>query len=417
MRKRLAFSRMAPIVVLVGVLLSTSPFGLPREATAQPNDSPYRLVGYYPSYGIYEDYFVTDIPATELTHLNYAYIGISDNGQCVSIDPWTDTRYSYPGDEANLRLRGNIRQLQLLRGNHPDLKILMTIGGWNDSGNFSDVALTPAARTRFAQSCVAFMREYLFDGIDIDWRYPVSGGQTDGRPADLENFTLLLAELRAQLDTAGERDGRTYYLSMLAPAFPQLYQNIELNNAHIYLDWINLMTFGFHGEWSELASHHAPLYANTRDPRGEEMQQLYNVDAVVNVFLDAGVPANKLVVGLPFYAQTWLNVRPNDYFGLYQRADGVPAGTRPGGILYYRDMIPLLTNVNYTRFFDDEVRASWLYSAEERIAISYDDAQSLRDKVMYVRQHRLGGVMIWQVSYDDKDNPLLEVVNDALYQQ
>jgi chitinase len=261
------------------------------------------------------------------------------------------------------------------------------------------------------------MREYLFDGIDIDWRYPVSGGQTDGQPTDRENFTLLLAELRAQLDAAGDRDGRAYHLSMLAPPIPQLYQNIELERVHIYLDWINLMTFGFHGEWSELASHHAPLYANTRDPRGKEMQQLYNVDAVVSVFLDAGVPADKLVVGLPFYAQTWLNVRSNDYFGLYQKADGVPAGTRSGGILYYRDMIPLLTNVNYTRFFDNEVSASWLYSAEERIAISYDDVQTLRSKVMYVHQRQLGGVMIWQVSYDDKDDPLLEVVHDALYPQ
>ena len=407
--------RIRPLFVCLAVLVAIGATSV-SLVQAQPKGSPYRLVGYYPSYAIYEDYMVTDIQASELTHLNYAHIGISENGQCVSIDEWTDLQFRYPDDKPNLRLRGNIRQLQLMRGNNPNLKILMTIGGWDHSEYFSDVAATPEARTRFVRSCVAFMREYLFDGIDIDWRYPVSGGQVEGRSEDRANFTLLLAEFRAQLDASGERDDRAYPLTMLAPAVPELYANIELDGVHLYLDWINLMAFGFHGEWSELASHHAPLYPNARDPRSDEMRETYNVDAAVNAFLDAGVPADKLVVGIPFYAQTWRNVKPNDYFGLYQRADGVPAGTRPGGILYYRDMLPLLNNASYTRFFDEEASASWLYSANERIAISYDDAETIRNKVLYVRQHRLGGIMIWQLSYDDKDDPLLGVVHDLLYE-
>jgi chitinase len=137
----------------------------------------------------------------------------------------------------------------------------------------------------------------------------------------------------------------------------------------------------------------------------------------VETYLDAGVPADKIVVGIPFYAQTWRNVKPNDYFGLYQAADGVPEGTRPGGVLYYRDLLPLLQNDIYTRFFDEEAGVPWLYSANERIAISYEDPQSIRNKVHYVRQKKLGGVMIWQVCYDDKDQPLLDVVNAALTEE
>jgi chitinase len=258
------------------------------------------------------------------------------------------------------------------------------------------------------------MRQYLFDGLDIDWRYPVSGGQFEGRSEDRENFTLLLAELRAQLDEAAERDGRPYLLTMLVPAVDTLYANIEIDQVHRYVDWINLMAFGFHGEWSTIASHHAPLHANTRDPRGPVMQAEYNVDAVVNHFLDAGVPAHKLTVGIPFYAQTWRNVRQGDYLGLYQPADGVPSGTRPGGILYYRDMLPLLNNTSFVEFFDEETGVPWLFNPDELIAVSYEDARSIRNKVEYVRQRELGGVMVWQLPYDDPGNSLLHVTYTEL---
>lgn len=410
MKSRPFFATMLAVLVMAGVVPVTA-------AQTEEEPSPYRVVGYYPSYSIYEDYFVTDINADQLTHLNYAAADISENGQCVSSDVWTDTQYAYPGDKPNLRLRGNIRQLQLLRGEHPNLKILITIGGWEQSDHFSEVAQTPESRARFVRSCMAFVREYLFDGIDIDWRYPVSGGQVEGLPEDRENFTLLLEEFRTQLDEAGAVDNKAYLLTMLAPAVETLYKNIDLALVHPYLDWINLMSFGFQGEWSEVASHHAPLFGNTRDPRGSLMQENYNVSATVETFLDAGVPAEKLVVGIPFYAQTWRNVKPNDYFGLYQTADGVPTGTRPGGVLYYRDLLPLLQNDIYTRFFDEEAGVPWLYSDEERIAISYEDPESVRYKVHYVRQMDLGGVMIWQISYDDKDQPLLDVVNEALNEE
>jgi len=401
----------AILLVSTSIILLASSAG----AAAQSSEQPYRLVGYYASYSIYDDYFVTDIAANQLTHLIYGAVDISENGQCVSSDLWTDTQYPYPGDDDSLRLRGNIRQLQLMRGEHPNLKILMSVGSWEFSANFSDAALTVDSRSRLVRSCVAFMRQYLFDGIDLDWRYPVSGGPTPGRPEDRANYTLLMAEFRKQLDTAGEQDGRPYLLTMLAPATPDLYENIELDGISLYADWINLMTFGYQGAGSEIASHHAPLFGNTRDPRGEVLQQEYNVDATVNAYLNAGVPADKLVVGIPLYAQTWRNVKSNDYFGLYETANGVPAGTRPGGILYYRDMLPLLDNSDYTKFFDEAAGAPWLYSANERIAVSYENVQSIQNKVGYVQRRQLGGVMIWQLNYDNKADPLLASAYTALF--
>ncbi len=407
--------RLALIIVIlfVGIipLADTQPIAQAQDPTGARD---YRVVGYYPSYSIYEGYLVTDIAGSQLTHLNYAWGAISENGQCISSDLWTDTQYSYPKDTPDLRLRGNIRQLQLLRSENPNLKILFTVGGWDYSDRFSEVAATPASRERFARSCVALLRQYLFDGIDIDWRYPVSGGPVEGEPEDRENFTLLMAELRAQLDEAGQRDGNPYLLTMLMPTTPELYRNIEIDRIHVHVNWLNLMTFGFQGAWSDIASHHAPLYSNTRDPRGPVVQNQYNVDGVVRRMLDEGIPADKLVVGIPFYAQTWRNVRQGDYFGLYQETDAVPDGTRPGGVLYYRDMLPLLQNTGYIQFFDEETGVPWLYSPDERIAVSYENARSIRNKVTYVQSQQLGGVMVWQVTYDDAANSLLNVVHTAL---
>jgi chitinase len=404
--------RVLMLATVVSLGLSAIPDGI-QVAQGQGTEGYYRIVGYYPSYAVYENYFVTDIAADELTHLNYGWGSISVTGQCESSDLWTDTQYSYPDDAATLQLRGNIRQLQLLREQHPELKILFTVGGWEHSERFSQVALTPESRERFAASCVAFLRQYLFDGLDIDWRYPVAGGQTVGRHEDRENFTLLMAELRRQLDAASVRDGKQYLLTMLAPATATLYDTIEIDQIHIYVDWINLMTFGYQGEWSEVASHHAPLFSNTRDPRGATVQQEYNVAGTVTHFLDAGVPANKLVVGIPFYAQTWRNVTAGDYLGLYQTTDGVPGGTRPGGTLYYRDMKPLLESENFIEFFDDEVGVPWLYNPQERIAVSYENSLSIRNKVDFVKLNELGGVMLWQVSFDDLGNTMTHMVYSA----
>ena len=132
-----------------------------------------RLLAYYSYYNIYPDqgeFLVTDIPVELLTHLHYADIGISETGQCASVDAYADTQYLYPGDRFSERLRGNFKQLPILRLRNPNLQIVMTVGGWDNSARFSDVALTEEARARFIRSCVTFMQQYDFDGIEIDWQ-------------------------------------------------------------------------------------------------------------------------------------------------------------------------------------------------------------------------------------------------------
>jgi chitinase len=404
-------------IALGGVSAQSETPEVTPEPTAEPTPpGPFRVVGLYSSYDIYErQYFITDIPADKLTHLVYGPMAISENGQCMSSDEWADTGFPYPEDEETERLKGNFKQLGLLKAEHPELQIIMSIGGWDFSGLFSDVSATEEARVRFVNSCVSFMQDHGFDGINIEWRYPIVGGKEGNisRPEDGNNLALLLDAMRTQLDAAGLEATRTYLLTTTLPAVPENLDPLPLRNLHRSVDWINVTTYGFQGSWSELASHAAPLMPNTRDPRGEGVYGRYNVAATIDEYLNSGVPAEKIVMGIPFYAQTWRNVRPNDYFGLYSVAEGVPNGTRPGGLLYYSDLESLLESPNYTRFFDPETSAAWMYSESQRVAISYENEQSIAAKTDYVRQFGLGGVMVDELAYDNDDATLLNnVYND-----
>jgi chitinase len=405
------------MMILSVMLLCLLPVVVRAQEAAQPETNPYRVIGYYSYYNVYNGYPVTSVPVDLITHLNYTYITISDNGQCESTDTWADTRIPYEGDGRNERLRGNFKQLQLLKQANPELRVIMTVGGWEHSARFSDVAADRDTRIRFTNSCIAFMREYGFDGIEIDWRYPVSGGRSGNSnlPEDRANLTLLLAEFRGQIEYWNERDDERYELSVVMPAVEELLVNYELDLMPPYVDWLSVTSYGFQGGWSEIASHAAPLHPNTRDPRGDVMQQEFNVEAAINAYLDAGVPAEKLVLGIPLYAQAWRGVRPNDYFGLYEAvAPGAPNGTRDGGILYYRDLIPLFSDPQFVRFFDPETSAAWLYNEDERIGISYDNPESVQAKALFVRQRRMGGVMLWELAFDDDAHTILSTVHETL---
>src|SRR6266404_8947548 len=186
--------RCLPVILLLCSCLSITVHTSAQAAS-------YHVVGYYTAWSIYaRQYFVTDIPADELTDLNYAFINLSNSGECTSGDEWGDMGYLYPGDLQSEPLRGNFKQLRVLKKVHPKLHILMSIGGWTWSDKFSNAALTPESRAKLVRSCIGFMKRYGFDDIDIDWEFPVSGGlvKEASRPEDKANFTLLLAEFRQQ---------------------------------------------------------------------------------------------------------------------------------------------------------------------------------------------------------------------------
>lgn len=398
-------------IVIISVL-----FVLTTITNAQDLDTRFKVVGYYSSYNIYDrEYFVTDIPVENLTHLIYAPIAISDNGQCESSDDWADMGYKYPGDRDTERLRGNFKQLAILKEDYPDLRVIMGIGGWDFSEYFSEIAASEQARVRFARSCLAFMREYGFDGIDIDWRFPVEGGKAGpGIEDDTDNFAIMLADFRGQIDYWNTEDDEEYVLTLTIPGVPEQYQFFPLEDATTLIDWFNVMSFSYEGAWSEFAGHAAPLFSSDRDPRDVDSRATYNVDGTVNGLLNLGIPADKIVIGIPFFGQSWRNVRPNDYFGLYSETDGVPTGTRPGGQLFFSDLTTFLDSDRYVRFFDQSAGVPWMYNEEARIAISYENAESILGKAAYVRRVGLGGMLAWELSFDDRSNTLISAMAEGL---
>jgi GH18 family chitinase len=361
------------------------------------------VIGYYPSWVAERNVFVKDIPAQKLTHINYAFSNVSENGECVPGDPAADAQRTYSANESvnglddaeSADFHGNFNQLLELKQKYPDLKVLISIGGWSWSGNFPAAAQDDASRQRFAASCIdLYLKHYkgVFDGLDVDWEYPVSGGLTPGSPEDKKNFTLLLSELRRQLDDLGAQEGRSYLLTIAAPVGPGNIRNLELDEIASTVDWINLMTYDFHGTWDSTTNFNAPLFRASNDPADASL----NVDAVVQAYLSAGVPAEKLVLGVPFYGKGWSGVSDVDD-GLYQPASGAAPGTWEAGAYDFNDIQKNHLSSG-KRHWDSEAYVPWLYDPESKIFISYDDAQSLQAKAGYARDTGLAGIMIWELS-------------------
>jgi len=373
------------------------------------------IVGYYPSWAIAHDFFVRDIPANRLTHINYAFSNVSAAGECMLGDAAADVERKFSAQESvngkadsdKAAFYGNFNQLLELKRLYPHLQVLISIGGWTWSGNFSTAAQDAASRERFASSCIdLYLRRYkgVFDGLDIDWEYPVSGGLTPGKPEDKENFTLLLGELRRQLDALEDAERRHYLLTIAAPVGPGNIRNIELAKIAPYVDWINLMTYDFHGTWEATTNFNAPLFQPKDDPSSAAL----TVDAAVQAYLSAGVPADKLVLGVPFYGRGWAGVSAENN-GLYQPASGAAPGTREAGSYEYKDIQQHFL-ATYTRYWNTEAYVPWLYNPETQIFITYDDPQSLEAKAGYARDQELAGIMIWELSQGD------EALLEAIYQ-
>jgi chitinase len=258
---------------------------------------------------------------------------------------------------------------------------------------------SPIPRRKFAGSAIdLFIRRWpgLFDGIDIDWEFPVRGGLKGNveRPADRENFTRLLAELRRQLDAQERKDNRHYELTIAASARPSEIANIEIGRIVPLLDFINVMTYDYHTGGS-IAHFNAPLFAVANDPTPD-----LNVDASMRAFRRGGVPANKLLVGIPFFARAYGGV-PNINAGLLQRSKGPPSDWRDSDGDWRRLARTRLSSPRYTRHWEPAARVPWLYDAKAGTWITYDDPEAVRAKMNYVREHRLGGVIIWELGADD----------------
>ena len=369
-------------------------------ASAATNHHPApddHVVGAYFAGWERDSFPVSQIPVDTVTNVFYAFSTIS-NGVCAVPDG----------------AAGDFAALKQLKASHPKLKVSISIGGWG-AGGFSDAALTDASRKKFVGSCLnTFFRSYqgVFDGVDIDWEFPVSGGPADitARPADRQNATLLAKEFRRELDALGGphklltgalpagrlQTGKGKYGDPYDPA-----ASFDLAAIGKVVDWINLMTYDMGTGFSPVSTFNAPMRPVPADPLGQPMKRWNNVTGAVQYYEMHGVTPDRIVLGVPFYGRGFHVTQAGPNHGLFQPWD---TSFDPGS---WSDIKKLLTDPAWEQHWDSNAQAPWLYNPTEQKFVSFENPRSIGIRSDYARRAGLRGAFMWEIAEDDSAHSML----------
>lgn len=341
---------------------------------AQPGEKPMVIAAYYSGDG-------SDIGSyntSGLTHIIYSFLHL--NGNKLAVD----------NPESALA----IQRLVALKQSHPGLKVLLSLGGWGGCKTCSDVFNTDDGRQEFARSVLQLMKDYHTDGIDLDWEYPALESLPGHgfMPDDKQNFSYLVKTLRETL-------GADYQLTFAAGGFREyLEKSVDWNYVMPLVNYVNMMTYDLVNGNSRQTGHLTPLYSTP--------EQQESTDQAV-MFLDSiGVPLNKVVIGMAFYARTFSKVDKKNH-GLYQKGKFTD-------FICYRDMDQKLGKAQgFEQYWDNRAKAPYAYNPSTRTFATFDNMQSVYYKTKYARSHKLGGVMFWELICDKTSGGLLDMIYEA----
>ncbi|MFE7134708.1 chitinase C-terminal domain-containing protein [Streptomyces sp. NPDC057638] len=461
-------------------------------------DHQRRVIGYFTGWRTGRDgtpaYLASDIPWEKLTHINYAFAHV-DGANKLSVGPDGPTNaatgMTFPGvagaemDPA-LAYKGHFNLLTKYKKRFPDVKTLISVGGWAETGGYfapngdrvnsggfysmatnADGSVNQAGINTFADSAVSFIRQYGFNGVDIDYEYPTTmkdaGNPLDwalanGRRAGLvKGYAALMKTLREKLDHAGAADGKHYLLTVAAPSSGYLLRGMETFQVQKYLDYVNIMSYDLHGAWNEHVGPNASLFDDGKDSElaaaGVYSTAQYAGMGYLNTdwsyhYFRGSMPAGRINIGLPYYTRGFKNVQggTNGLWGksvattcpagsgLTKCGDGAvgidnlwhdkttmgdeaPAGSNPMwhaknlergvvGDYVTRYGLPASTTLTgtYTRHYDSTLVAPWLWNAQKKVFLSTEDEQSVAAKADYVVRKGIGGTMIWELAGDYRWN-------------
>ena len=397
--------------ILLAVLLVFS--GIYMSASAGEKEVAQVTV-YFPNWNVYSDSLahVSDLPWDRIGCINHAFWEVvpQDGGFALaSTDAWADTDPDNP--------EAHFPQYAEYAEKYPDTKILISVGGWTDCGHFSEMALTEESRGSFIRSCLDTLDAWPFlSGLDIDWEYPgvprdPEDHEDEGNPVfgdDRTNYTLLLKELRAALDEHFGPASRI--LTVCAGASPSTLSMQDYASLFPYVDRINLMTYDMAGPWDDCIGHQTALYGSG------------SAEEAINYLLAQGVSAEKIAIGSPLYSRGWI------MSGGDQPVIGASAAPIYGEDLTWRELclleqaaVPEGTPGWHTGY-DERQAAAWLWnddpsSSEYLTFLTYESARSLEAKLQYINEHKLGGLIVWQVHGDDAaaDWPMITLMHSILH--
>jgi len=322
--------------------------------------------------------------AFEVTHINYAFSNLNADGS------WA--------------FSGNLGGMRALRDRNPNLKLLVSIGGWGWSEHFSGVAADATKRARFAQSAVDLIKREHLNGVDIDWEWPAADGDYDtpGHPEDKHNFTLLMQETRDALDALEAETGRHYLLSAFTGAGSAQMAGLEMATLGQLFDYVNVQGYDLHGAWDEYTGHASGLHRNPADP----MDANLNIESVLKIYEDGGIPKDKLLVGVAFYGRRmWAQSSENH--GLFQRHGW--SGDTP----LYKDIVSGGQTGGFRYFWDGIAKAPWLFQDSNKVFVTFDDPRSAYEKAKFSRENGYGGTYFWQMGGDTSDHQLTTALHDT----
>lgn len=280
-----------------------------------------------------------------------------------------------------------------------NVRVLISLGGWGWDKQFAAIVSQPDAEDRYVNAVMAIVDEYDYDGIDLDWEYPDTAEEVAG-------YDRLCRRFRAQLDELEKKKSRHLYQTMAASSNPPTLKWLSNELLLATMDWVNVMTYDFAGDWTTYAGHHSPLFASSKQPgspRSTELSMKY--------LTDRGMPANRLAVGLPLYGKGFAVGEP-----YASTKDAKQGGRTPRGG-NYSNIAKLIDEQGWTRRWDDETKNPWAIAPDGSAVIGYDDAESIALKTQWVRKNGFRGVFFWQVGGDllpDGKNPLQEAARQQL---
>lgn len=401
----------------------------------QPNNSNKVVGAYFPSWSVASDgYFVEDIPADKLTHIIYAFLSVcggdkpaaqltaSDKrlaevckgqpiGQAVLVNKSAALGTKLPNGSV---YAGDFAEIAKLKKQHPHLVILPSFGGWTLSGPFHDVVKTDEAILRFVETAIALIQQYpIFDGIDVDWEFPGGNGETTKHDnpehaltlaeqnREKWAYTFMMRAFRQALDKLSKTTGRRYELTSAINVMPEVTKWTNYKTVSQYMDYFFAMTYDYAGAWDNNSAHQANLLAGKGSTKGS--------DVFLRDLINAGVPAQKLVIGAAFYGRGWQGV-PAQKGNPNLPKLGSATGPLTGVQMSYKAMkAKLINQQGYQLQFDQATQSSYLYNPENGGFISFDDQRAVEAKAKWAKENNLGGIFSWHIGHDNGD--LVEAMN------
>lgn len=385
------------------------------------------IIAYYASWQIYDRNGLAkpiNLDYTKFTRLNFAFFQPSVDGEIYGTDEWADPwalfgdwdwsgtgtekcSWDAPGEPP---VCGNhIYETGLVHLSHKaGVEIYPSIGGWTLSNNFPPMAANPESRKNFARNCARLVEHYDFDGIDIDWEYPTYAAHNGG-PADTENYSLLIQDIRAELDALGQSKNRFYGLTAAMPCGPDLIKGIDLPVVKESMTEFNLMSYDLHGSWSPQTGPNAPLYDFEGSPE-------LSVHGCTENFLKGGVQKSQINIGLPFYGRSFLAGYSSALTGFGQSFAGeadTSTWSDDEGIPQYYNIMKKISQ--FTSVRHEPTKTQFAYNSFG--LVSYDDELAICDKTEYAVDNDLNGFIIWEISgdiMDDLSTPLLDAIDVRL---